>query len=147
MPLSTSSTDPEVLSFVDIETHLIITHLREELHLKRLHLALRAPDVVHATTCANKLACSNSWDCAWLNSIGRKVLHPDIFRPNWVEIRDCAENLEVPEMHAACFKRVSIEVQNIQIWGFESERVQAAVDLLMVPEIELGLPLNASIMS
>jgi hypothetical protein len=146
MPLSTTATDPLVLSLVDIDTHIVITRLREKLQSKRLHLALRAPDVVHLKTCADRRACSDAWDYTWLNHVGRKVLHPDIFRPSWLDIKSCAENLEVPTMHQPCFQKVSAAVRDISIWEFEDELIQMAVDLLMVPEIEVALPLISELM-
>ena len=114
-PLSSIASDPEVLPYMSLETHLVITRLRDKLQLQKLHLTLRAPDVTHAKDCADNRACSNAWDSTWLNIVGRKVLHPDVFQPSWPEIKTCAESLQVPEMCHLCFLRVLSNVWDIEI--------------------------------
>jgi len=142
MPLSSLSANQEVLSFMTMDIHLVIARLREKLQTKRLYLALRAPDVFHTKECTDNKACSNAWDSMWLNTVGRKVLHPDLFRPTWLEVKACAENLLVPTMCRSCFSRVSSTVREINIWAIEEQIVQKAVDKLMVPVADIALPLN-----
>jgi len=127
---------------MNLEIHLVIARLREKLESKRLHLALRAPDVTHSKDCADNRACSNAWDSSWLNTIGRKVLHPDVFRPPISEVKNCAESLQVPEMCHECFTQVASAVRDIQVWDFEDELIKKAVDLLTVPAMDVALPLN-----
>lgn len=59
------------------ETYRIYARMRESMMNKRLHLALRAPGYTHAKGCLSHKACSDAWDSAWLNTVGRKLLHPD----------------------------------------------------------------------
>lgn len=124
------------------ECLLIIAKLREKLASLRIHLSLRGPSVFHTEDCIDNEACSNAWDNAWLTNVGRKFLHPeDIWRPTYSEVKACAESLTVPDMTPTCFTAVSSEVRNTAGWDFEAKAVAKAVELLMIPEIELTLPL------
>ena len=137
-----STYDSEVINTISSDTLIVIARLREKLEQLRVHLSLRGPTVFHAKECKDNTYCNNVWDNVWLTSVGRKLLHPDeIFRPTFSEVKSFAENLKAPGMTPACFEAVSRSVREGDSWDFETKAVEKAVELLIVPRIDLTLPL------
>lgn len=129
-----------------LETYRVYARLRETLMNRRLHLALRGPDVYHLKDCKDHKACSNAWDNTWLTIVGRKLLHPDdLFRPTVNDVRRCAEALSPPDsMTLSCFTKVSSMLATSSgAWGYEKEAVDLAVDMLMVDELNLDFDCNS----
>lgn len=139
-----STYDSEVISAISSDTLIIIARLRERLEQLRVHLSLRGPTVFHTPDCKDDISCNNAWDNIWLTTVGRKLLHPDdLFRPTYSEIKSFAETIKVPGMTPTCFEVVSRSVRETDPWDFEIKAVSRAVELLMVPPIDLKLPLLA----
>lgn len=134
--------DSEVINTLSSDTLIVIIRLREKLEQLRIHLSLRGPPIFHSSACKDNTCCNNAWDNAWLTTVGRKLLHPDeIFRPTLSDIRSFAENIKVSDMTPACFEAVSRSVREGDSWDFENKAVEKATELLMVPRLELALPL------
>jgi hypothetical protein len=131
---------------MSIETYSILAGLCEDLNNRRLHLALRAPDVSHCDDCDDHRVCSNIWEETWLSIVGHKLLHAvDIYRPPLSDIKICAKSLIALGMHLPCYKTVIPSLQHhSSSWNFEEIMTENAIKALMVEELNLVLPLNGT---
>jgi hypothetical protein len=142
LPLSLWSSRPDVMSYMTLDTYIVIARLREKLQVKRTILALRGPEVVHKPDCQDQKGCGMVWDLTWMAKVGRKLLHPeDLWRPNLREIRNCAEGMEIPEMSRSCYDAAMQTLRCTSAWDFENQAVLKAVELLMVSENDLEFSL------
>ena len=138
LPLSLWSSRPNVMSYMSLDTYIIIAWLWEKLQVKRTILALQGHEVVHAADCQDQNGCSMVWDLMWMAKVGWKLLHPeDLWRPNLQEIQTCAEAMEIPEMSRSCYDATMQTLWSTSAWDFENQAVLKAVELLMVSENDL----------
>jgi hypothetical protein len=55
-----------------------------------------------------------------------------------------ADNILVPEMNQSCLQSVVSLLQQMEGWEFQEHLITKAINILVVPELKLDLPINGA---
>lgn len=143
IPLSSWSTDPNIICHVSVEELGTISRMREKLLFARFALCA-VPPVSHGDTCPTKGrgACAAAWREFWMAVVVPKLcsIDGDIDNQLWWIRSSCVAKAKVEGMTHMCEEMTIEEVISNAGWRAETRISDGAVKALMVPERDMLEP-------